>query len=89
MTPAGEATRFACVTDLPLVRRTVVGLAEKGGRSRWKRTPGAIRPPVAVSADEPGQPTCRAPLPCGARHGSAPNSARARTRRHARTARSG
>ena len=35
-TPEGEATRFAWVTDLPLVRRTVVEVAEKGGRYRWK-----------------------------------------------------
>ena len=32
----GETTRFAWITDLPLTRATVVEVAEKGGRNRWK-----------------------------------------------------
>ena len=34
--PRGETTLFAWITDLPLTRATVVDVAEKGGRSRWK-----------------------------------------------------
>lgn len=32
----GETTLFAWITDLPLTRATIVDVAEKGGRSRWK-----------------------------------------------------
>src|ERR1043166_492039 len=32
----GETTLFAWITDLPLTRTTIVDVAEKGGRSRWK-----------------------------------------------------
>jgi hypothetical protein len=35
-TPDGTATRFAWITDLPLTRGTVVEVATKGGRYRWK-----------------------------------------------------
>ena len=31
-----KTTRFAWITPLPLTRATVVDIAEKGGRSRWK-----------------------------------------------------
>ncbi len=34
--PTGETTLFAWITDLPLTRATVVEVAEKGGRQRWK-----------------------------------------------------
>jgi hypothetical protein len=34
--PAGETTLFAWITDLPLTRGTVIEVAEKGGRARWK-----------------------------------------------------
>lgn len=34
--PAGAPTTFAWITDLPLTRATVVDIAAKGGRSRWK-----------------------------------------------------
>lgn len=34
--PDGETRLFAWITDLPLTRGTVVEIAEKGGRSRWK-----------------------------------------------------
>jgi hypothetical protein len=34
--PQGKTTRFAWITELPLTRATVVDVAEKGGRSRWK-----------------------------------------------------
>lgn len=34
--PTGETTLFAWITDLPLTRGTVVDVAEKGGRYRWK-----------------------------------------------------
>jgi hypothetical protein len=34
--PDGTATLFAWVTDLPLTRGTVVEVADKGGRCRWK-----------------------------------------------------
>jgi hypothetical protein len=34
--PTGETTLFAWITDLPLTRATVVEVAEKGGRARWK-----------------------------------------------------
>lgn len=34
--PHGETTLFAWITDLPLTRATVVEVAEKGGRQRWK-----------------------------------------------------
>jgi hypothetical protein len=34
--PRGERTLFAWITDLPLTRGTIVDVAEKGGRSRWK-----------------------------------------------------
>jgi len=32
----GDTTLFAWITDLPVTRATVVDIAEKGGRSRWK-----------------------------------------------------
>jgi hypothetical protein len=32
----GKVTRWAWITDLPLTRGTVVDVAEKGGRCRWK-----------------------------------------------------
>lgn len=35
-TVAGETTTFAWVTDLPVTAKTVIGIAEKGGRNRWK-----------------------------------------------------
>lgn len=35
-TPTGETKLFAWITDLPLTRGTVVEVAEKGGRYRWK-----------------------------------------------------
>jgi hypothetical protein len=34
--PEGKTTRFAWITDLPVTRGTVVAIAEKGGRCRWK-----------------------------------------------------
>jgi hypothetical protein len=34
--PTGAVTQFAWITDLPLTRGTVVDVAEKGGRARWK-----------------------------------------------------
>jgi hypothetical protein len=34
--PAGAATRFAWITDLAVTRGTVVDIATKGGRYRWK-----------------------------------------------------
>jgi hypothetical protein len=34
--PTGETTLYAWITDLPLTRATVVDVAEKGGRQRWK-----------------------------------------------------
>jgi hypothetical protein len=35
-TPTGQTTLFAWITDLPLTRATVIEVAEKGGRYRWK-----------------------------------------------------
>ena len=35
-TPDGETKLFAWITDLPETRGTVVDIAEKGGRPRWK-----------------------------------------------------
>lgn len=34
--PTGQKTLFAWITDLPLTKTTVVEVAEKGGRARWK-----------------------------------------------------
>lgn len=34
--PDGTATHYAWITDLPVSRRTVAGIAQKGGRYRWK-----------------------------------------------------
>jgi hypothetical protein len=34
--PTGEVTRYAWLTDLPVSRRTVIEIADLGGRHRWK-----------------------------------------------------